>query len=97
MRIVMLATGSALLLAGCNQQQTTQLQQAASAAIGSVHQSVDGASAPLGQLKDQASAAIGAAKLAASAATQNPEVKQQMDKLKEQASALKGAILPKKE
>ncbi|WP_199155170.1 hypothetical protein [Chromobacterium sp. ASV23] len=95
MRTVIIAACSALILAGCNQQQTSQLQQAASAAIGSVHQSVDGASAPLGQLQQQASAALGVAKQVGAAATVlNPELKQQVDKLKEQASALKGAIKP---
>ncbi|WP_233201075.1 hypothetical protein [Chromobacterium alticapitis] len=95
MRTAMIAATSALLLAGCNQQQTAQLQEAASAAIGSVHQSVDGASAPLGQLHQQASAAMGAARQAVDAASAlNPELKQQVDKLKEQASAVKDALQP---
>ncbi|QEL57176.1 hypothetical protein [Chromobacterium paludis] len=95
MRIVIFAAVCALPLAGCNQQQTAQLQQAASAAIGEAHQGLDAASAPLGQWKQQASAALGAAKQAVdSAAALNPEWKQQLDQLKQQASAAKGALKP---
>ncbi|OHX12210.1 lipoprotein [Chromobacterium sphagni] len=96
MRTPIFLLSATLALAGCNPQQTTQLQQAASAAIGSVHQGVDTASAPLGQLKEQASAALGVAKQMGAAATLlNPELKEQVDKLKRQASDIKGAIQPK--
>ncbi|KUM03097.1 hypothetical protein KIF53_00100 [Chromobacterium subtsugae] len=96
MRTPILLMSAALALAGCDQRQTAQLQQAASAAIGNVHQGVDAASAPLGQLKEQASAALGAAKQVGAAATLlNPELKEQVEKLKRQASDIQGAIQPK--
>ncbi|UTH75914.1 hypothetical protein [Chromobacterium sp. IIBBL 290-4] len=83
-RILLLA--ALLPLAACTDQQTASLQQAASAAIGSAHQGIEQASAPLGKLKQQASAALGVATVL------NPELKQQVQQLKEQASALKGAV-----
>ena len=49
---------SAAALAGCTAEQTSQLQQQASAAIGGAHQVVQDSSAPLGELKQQASAAL---------------------------------------
>ncbi|AUH53100.1 hypothetical protein CXB49_21045 [Chromobacterium sp. ATCC 53434] len=97
MRTILIPLCASFAIAGCDQQQTTQLQQAASAAIGNVHKSVETASAPLGQLQQQASDALGAAKQIGSATLNNPEVKQQVDKLKEQASALKSAIKPQDE
>ena len=82
-----------LLLAACSEQQTNQLQQAASAAIGTVHQQVKDASEPLGELKKQASSALGTAqKLGEAAAVLNPEIKEQVDQLKDQASAVKGVL-----
>lgn len=84
MRIVIFAAVCALPLAGCNQQQTAQLQQAASAAIGEAHQGLDAASAALGAAKQAVD----------SAAALNPEWKQQLDQLKQQASAAKGALKP---
>ncbi|BEV72298.1 hypothetical protein THUN1379_17800 [Paludibacterium sp. THUN1379] len=75
-----------LPLAACSEQQATSLQQAASAAIGSAHQRIEQASAPLGQLKQQASAVLGVA------TALNPELQQQVKQLKEQASALKGVL-----
>ncbi|MCL6262417.1 hypothetical protein [Craterilacuibacter sp. RT1T] len=102
------------LLSACSGEQTTQLQQAASsaigaldgndkqsleqlknqasAAIGDAKQQLKDSSAPLGQLKQQASAAIGVAKrLGDAAIILNPELKGQVDELKQQASAVKEA------
>ncbi|MGR2680921.1 hypothetical protein [Chromobacterium haemolyticum] len=87
---LLIAVASALALAACSEKQTNQLQESASSAIGTVHNSLQDSSAPLGQLKEQASAAIGAAKQAGAALS--PELKEQVDKLKEQASAVKGAL-----
>ncbi|WP_249605354.1 hypothetical protein [Chromobacterium sp. IRSSSOUMB001] len=90
---LLIAAASALALAACSEKQTNQLQESTSSAIGTVHNSLQDSSAPLGQLKEQASAAIGAAKQAgAAAAALSPELKEQVDKLKEQASAVKGAL-----
>lgn len=84
----------ALGLAACGDKQTAQLQQSASAAIGEVRSTVEEASAPVGQLKQEASAALGAAvsKVGSAAAALKPELQQQMDKLKQQASAVKEAV-----
>ncbi|OWY38092.1 hypothetical protein CEK28_14300 [Xenophilus sp. AP218F] len=84
---------SASLLAACSQEQAAQLQNTASAAIGAAHNTVKDASAPLADLKKQASAAVGiASKVGEAAAVFNPELKEQVDQLKEQASAAKGVI-----
>lgn len=92
-------------LSACSPEQTAQLQQQASAAIGSVHQVVQDSSAPLAELKQQASAAIGstdklkqqasaaigvAKRVGAAAAILNPELGQQIDEAKQAAGALTG-------
>jgi hypothetical protein len=89
-----LAIALTLGLAACSDKQTTQLQQSASDAIGAVHSTVEAASAPVGELKQEASAALGTAaiKVGSAAAALKPELKQQMDKLKQQASAVKQAV-----
>jgi len=97
---------SAAALAGCTAEQTSQLQQQASAAIGGAHKVVQDSSAPLGELKqqasaaladtaklkEQASAALGVAKrVGAAAAILNPELGQQIDEAKQQVDAVKQA------
>ncbi|MFC3531431.1 hypothetical protein ACFOLG_04470 [Vogesella facilis] len=95
-----------LLLSACSAEQTAQLQQQASAAIGGVHQAVQDSSAPLAELKQQASAAIGsterlkqqasaaigvAKRVGAAAAMLDPELGQQIDEAKQQLDAAKQA------
>ncbi|MEQ6289958.1 hypothetical protein ACFPAG_04945 [Vogesella sp. GCM10023246] len=95
-----------MVLSACSPEQTAQLQQQASAAIGSVHQVVQDSSAPLAELKQQASAAIGstdklkhqasaaigvAKRVGAAEAILDPELGQQIDAAKQQVDAVKQA------
>lgn len=71
-RKVMAMTGLCLLTA-CSQQQSEQVQQAASAAIGAAHNSLQASSAPLAALRQQASNVTAEAKQhAATLLTENP-------------------------
>ena len=50
---LLIAVASTLALAACSEKQTTQLQESASSAIGTVHNSLQDSSAPLGQLRNK--------------------------------------------
>jgi len=71
----------------------SDLKAQASAAIGELKAQVKDGSAPVAELKSQASAAFGVAKkLGEAAAIVNPELKEQVDTLKQQASDAKAVL-----
>lgn len=99
MRAVIVVLLASLGLAACSEQQTAKLQQDASAAIGGVHRVVADSSAPLGELRQKAgqlaqdaSAALGVAtRVGKAAAALDPELGQQLDEARQQVDAVKEA------
>jgi hypothetical protein len=89
--LVLLASVTALT--ACGKQDTAQMQQAASSAIGQTHEALQAAaSAPLNDLKQQASAAASQAKQKLDAlAASNPAVGGAVDSLKGIAKATEKA------
>ncbi|WP_189532781.1 hypothetical protein [Paludibacterium paludis] len=92
-RYLLMASCLALLTA-CDPPQTERLKENASSALAVVR---EGASAPLAVVKERADTALGVFEAVGNGFMNDPSLRQEALRLKEEASALKGAIVSRLE